>query len=855
MVQAMSSSVSDGGGDVGNRWQQGGHRRQDSRAPRQAGRHGHAGGADAGADARPELTKGQLLRIACGMLGLMFGWATKTVLTTPLFRDVYGVDPADLGFVWLAGPLSGLLVQARGHSPVVGVISDHREGQGQRSFFFAAGTIIMAASLALLPAAGAVCRHLTGGGGSSSSTSSGGTSHSEEAAGTGLAVFALWALDLAMNASLVAIRAVVADCAPPQQQPEANTVIVISYGAGTFLGYGFGAVDAAALLGFPSGTFWKSCVDFWVAALVLLAASAVTTREAFRMERPRALAAEQGGSPSYTIIEGGGNGEWQERQHPQLLQHIQLGGPHDAAVSRSTGDIAVATNTASIVINGGESANACAVDRGQEEEGVGPRSHLEEEIPKQMATNKRESKNSDLKVFEGAHGGQPAPLRGKFRRVSATEDVDGTGSLEEELWGGGSAEMAAVLPPSPTSFKGKLLDMALFYFVPSWLLPVCLLLFFSWVGWFAIFIFGSDWVGVDIFGGDPSAAKGEEGHQAYEDGVSWASVGLAAQARSIYFLCWNEKAGSRAVVIAGMGCGPVTLLVRSAGLRGAFLAAVVFQATCLLIAAFLRPGPAAPALSLVLLAALGVPLALAESLPYMMVGMFSPRETHGQLLGKLNVWIVLAQLALTLCVHPIVKHSEDGDASVLLTGALAAAVGVAFGALFYGKKVVERPTHSGPDSLRPCVSTSSQSCEVYHLVFANAHNQARAVCNILRILQLTDGKRSQLRTFFLFRLCRWWFRSLGRLFGQGSVLRTSLMPLPLKPMNRWSPYRLVFFFFSGERQNLLLLHSDTKHSVPAIGREEPVLAPPAQHLSSPSTACGALDECVSSPRRVLLERE
>ncbi|CAN0043808.1 unnamed protein product, partial [Ectocarpus fasciculatus] len=279
MVQAMSSSISDGGGDVGNPWQ------QDSRAPRRAGRNGQAGGAGAGADARPELTKGQLFRIACGMLGLMFGWATKTVLTTPLFRDVYGVDPANLGFVWLAGPLSGLLVQARGYIargiPVVGVMSDHREGQGQRSFFFAAGTIVMAASLALLPAAGAVCRHLTGGGGggSSSSSSSGGTSDSGEGAGTGLAVFALWSLDLAMNASLVAIRAVVADCAPPRQQPEANTVIIISYGAGTFLGYGFGAVDAAALLGFPPGAFWKACVDFWVAALVLLAASAVATRE------------------------------------------------------------------------------------------------------------------------------------------------------------------------------------------------------------------------------------------------------------------------------------------------------------------------------------------------------------------------------------------------------------------------------------------------------------------------------------------------------------------------------------------------------------------------------------------------
>lgn len=36
--------------------------------------------------------------------------------------------------------------------------------------------------------------------------------------GVGLAVFSLWLLDLAMNASLVAIRAVVADCAPPRQQ-------------------------------------------------------------------------------------------------------------------------------------------------------------------------------------------------------------------------------------------------------------------------------------------------------------------------------------------------------------------------------------------------------------------------------------------------------------------------------------------------------------------------------------------------------------------------------------------------------------------------------------------------------------
>ncbi|CAM9569662.1 unnamed protein product, partial [Sphacelaria rigidula] len=141
----------------------------------------------------------------------------QTVLTTPLFRDLYDVDPADLGFVWLAGPLSGLFVQ-----PIIGVISDHREGQGQRSIFFAAGAGVMATSLALLPAAGAVTRCLVADSGCSDSGAGAGDV-SNATAGTRLAVFALWLLDLAMNASLVAIRSVIADCAPPRQQVWAPT--------------------------------------------------------------------------------------------------------------------------------------------------------------------------------------------------------------------------------------------------------------------------------------------------------------------------------------------------------------------------------------------------------------------------------------------------------------------------------------------------------------------------------------------------------------------------------------------------------------------------------------------------------
>eukprot|EP00903_Cladosiphon_okamuranus_P005670 g5633.t1 len=681
---------------------------------------GEAGGVDDedGSGLRPELTRGQLLRIASGMLGLMFGWATKTVLTTPLFRDVYGVDPADLGYVWVAGPLSGLVVQ-----PVVGVISDHREGQGQRSFFLAAGTIIMAASLALLPAAGAVCRHLAG----NSHQQHQQQGEEEEKAGTSLAVAALWALDLAMNASLVAIRAVVADCAPPRQQPEANTVILVSYGAGTLLGYGFGAVDAASWLGLPPGAFWKSCVEFWVAALVLLVASAIATREAYQLERPQGLPfLKRRGPSSYAAVVQDVSRE-RCRQHDRHGSSGGRGGNGGRAGSSASiggggpsGSSATLADSSSI--NAGATAHSCSGSGGNgggeggeggggganggdgiDERGKGEQGEFWYEpspaaAMAQVTATGIDGRNGPVADLRPS-GDEPVRIPGAGDG-STKGNADGAGVFgvsEACLEDGGTtaglecAEGVQDLPPSPSSFKENVFDMALFYDVPGWLLPVCLLIFHAWVGWFAIIIFGSDWVGVNVFGGDPSASNDDERRKAYEDGVSWASVGLALQA----------------IVVTAMGCGPVTRLVRCAGFRGAFLTGVVIQTTCLVCAAFLRPNTAGRVLSLGVFAILGVPLALVESLPYMMVGMFSPHDKHGQLLGKLNVWIVLAQLALTLCVHPIVKHSRDGDGAVLLAGAVAGAIGVVFVPFIRREEPAAAP--STPSSCKAICRTGDQS--------------------------------------------------------------------------------------------------------------------------------------------------
>lgn len=46
-------------------------------------------------------------------------------------------------------------------------------------------------------------------------------------------------------------------------------------------------MDLASWLGLPPGVFWKSCLEFWFAALVLLVSSAVATREARERKKER----------------------------------------------------------------------------------------------------------------------------------------------------------------------------------------------------------------------------------------------------------------------------------------------------------------------------------------------------------------------------------------------------------------------------------------------------------------------------------------------------------------------------------------------------------------------------------------
>jgi maltose/moltooligosaccharide transporter len=86
-----------------------------------------------------------------GFLGIQFGWGLQMANMSPIYKYL-GADESSLPYLWLAGPLTGLIVQ-----PVVGAMSDRTWTRlGRRRPFFLAGAIIASVCLLLMPNSSAV---------------------------------------------------------------------------------------------------------------------------------------------------------------------------------------------------------------------------------------------------------------------------------------------------------------------------------------------------------------------------------------------------------------------------------------------------------------------------------------------------------------------------------------------------------------------------------------------------------------------------------------------------------------------------------------------------------------------------
>ncbi len=136
-------------------------------------------------ESRPRLSFWQIWNMCFGFLGIQFGFALQNANVSRIFQTL-GADIEQVPGLWIAAPLTGLLVQ-----PVVGYFSDRTwTGLGRRRPYFLAGAILATLALLVMPNSPTLWI----------------------AAGT------LWILDASINVSMEPFRAFVGDQLPPSQR-------------------------------------------------------------------------------------------------------------------------------------------------------------------------------------------------------------------------------------------------------------------------------------------------------------------------------------------------------------------------------------------------------------------------------------------------------------------------------------------------------------------------------------------------------------------------------------------------------------------------------------------------------------
>lgn len=157
--------------------------------------------------AKPQLHFWQIWNMSFGFLGIQFGWALQMANMSAIY-EYLGAKPDEIPMLWLAAPLTGLLVQ-----PIIGYMSDHTWSPrfGRRKPYFLVGAILASCALFIMPSSSSLW----------------------------MAAGLLWIMDASINISMEPFRAFVADMLPEEQHTKGFTM------QSMFIG--LGAVVASAL--------------------------------------------------------------------------------------------------------------------------------------------------------------------------------------------------------------------------------------------------------------------------------------------------------------------------------------------------------------------------------------------------------------------------------------------------------------------------------------------------------------------------------------------------------------------------------------------------------------------------------
>ncbi|MCS0583286.1 MFS transporter [Massilia pinisoli] len=133
---------------------------------------------------KPRMTFWQIVNMNIGFFGIQFSFGLQQSSMSPIYKYL-GADEASLPYLWLAGPMTGLLVQ-----PLVGALSDRTTSRwGRRTPYFLIGAILCSIGLLLMPYSPTLW----------------------------MAASLLWILDAANNVTMEPYRAFVSDKLPASQ--------------------------------------------------------------------------------------------------------------------------------------------------------------------------------------------------------------------------------------------------------------------------------------------------------------------------------------------------------------------------------------------------------------------------------------------------------------------------------------------------------------------------------------------------------------------------------------------------------------------------------------------------------------
>ncbi len=188
-----------------------------------------------------------------GFLGIQFGWGLQMANMSAIYQYL-GASESALPILWLAAPLTGLVVQ-----PIIGYYSDRTWTRlGRRRPYFLGGAILASSALVVMPNSSSLW----------------------------MAAGLLWVLDTSINISMEPFRAFVGDLLPSEQRQLGFSMQSLMIGLGAVLSAAlpwmfthFGVATGTA----DGGVIPRSVhLSFYVGAAVFLACvlyTIVTTKE------------------------------------------------------------------------------------------------------------------------------------------------------------------------------------------------------------------------------------------------------------------------------------------------------------------------------------------------------------------------------------------------------------------------------------------------------------------------------------------------------------------------------------------------------------------------------------------------